>query len=70
MCVCAVEDERLSITIEEELEGFFESPEDGPPKWLCMRRLYLDESKDAGTGTAISGRFRTGIPVLVRSGTQ
>lgn len=33
-----------------ELDGFFESPEDNPPKWLCMLRLYLDESIDDATG--------------------
>lgn len=27
-----------------ELEGFFNSPEDNPPKWLAVIRAYLDET--------------------------
>ncbi len=29
---------------QRELEGFFGSPEDNPPKWLVVIRAYLDES--------------------------
>jgi len=35
---------------DEELDGLFESPEDDPPKWVCMLKLYLDESLDDETG--------------------
>jgi hypothetical protein len=28
----------------DELDGYFECPEDAPPRWLLMLRAYLDES--------------------------
>ena len=34
---------------EMELDGFFESPEDDPPKVLCMLKLIVDESIDDKT---------------------
>jgi hypothetical protein len=34
----------------DELEGFFDGPEDDPAKWLCMLKIYLDESLDDATG--------------------
>lgn len=40
----------LQRNADIELDGFFESPEDDPPKVLCMLKLYLDESIDGGTG--------------------
>jgi hypothetical protein len=29
---------------DKELEGYFTTPHDNPPKWLCMLTAYLDES--------------------------
>jgi len=36
-----------------ELDGFFESPEDDPPKVLCMLKLIVDESIDDETGLCL-----------------
>lgn len=33
-----------------ELEGYFRSPEDAPPKWLLMLRAYIDESGHESKG--------------------
>src|SRR5208282_3715746 len=35
---------------KKELDGYFDSPEDAPPKWLLMMRAYIDESGHEGKG--------------------
>lgn len=35
------------------MDGFFESPEDDPPKVLCMLKLRVDESIDDRTGLCV-----------------
>lgn len=43
---------------EEELDGYFDSPEDAPAKWLFMLRAYLDESGHESKGWMfIAGYF-------------
>ena len=36
--------------LDAELDGYFDSPEDAPPRWLLMLRAYLDESGHEGKG--------------------
>jgi hypothetical protein len=40
-----------------ELEGLFDGPYDDPGLWLCMLRIYLDESVDAATGMCFVAGF-------------
>ena len=42
--------------LRDELDGCFRTPHDGPPKWLAMLTLYLDESGHQGKGwTFVAG---------------
>jgi hypothetical protein len=41
----------------DELDGFFDIPEDNPAKWLSVLTLRLDESADSNSGRYIVGGF-------------
>ncbi|MGA2902529.1 MAG: hypothetical protein ABSD98_01750 [Candidatus Korobacteraceae bacterium] len=43
--------------IKAELDGLFDAHEGDAPKFLCMLKLYLDESIDDGTGMCVVAGF-------------
>lgn len=47
----------LSQLAAYELDGFFESPHDAPPKWLLMLTMHVDESIDQESGMCIVGGY-------------
>jgi hypothetical protein len=40
-------------SVNEELDGLFESPHDDPPKWVLMLTIYIDETLDKKSGLCI-----------------